>query len=196
MSTIIHDIDLFGRTDKKGNPIVHYDADAVANALSLWLTSKKGDFIREPDLGGVLDRVLFKQMTESKRELLIFHIRNALTMYFDPPINLLALDVEPDYENRLWKITVEFENPFNNVAQEVVIYTKDLSKKLSFEYEEIDYIGENLYNWCRIKQSDLHGKYIKYDSDRLKWIWSKYILNNFTSSDPYFYQIIELINGT
>ena len=43
--TTIIDLDIYGNDRTDGNPIVHYNEDAVKNALILWLTSKKGDFL-------------------------------------------------------------------------------------------------------------------------------------------------------
>ena len=53
------DIDIFGREYTNGTPYEFFDEDAIKNALTLWLSSKKREFLNEPDRGVILDRALF-----------------------------------------------------------------------------------------------------------------------------------------
>ena len=58
---VYHDIDVYGNETQAGQPLEYFDEEAIKNALILYLTSSKGDYIRNPKAGGVLKNLLFKQ---------------------------------------------------------------------------------------------------------------------------------------
>jgi len=193
--SVVMDIDLYGNENRDGTAKEYLDNEAVKTAFTLWLTSKKGEFIRQPTYGGVFDSILFKQMSEEKAEMIAFSIRTAVTNFFSPSIRLLELGVTPNYEQRYWEIYIKYENPFDNQVQSVTIYTKDLSAKDSVDYIQIDYIGDNLYNFCVIKKPSMGGQLLKYDSVKLAWLWDRYLFSSFNiNTDPRAADIVEECN--
>jgi len=192
---IFQDIDIYGEENKDGTAKEYLDEEAVKMAFTLWLTSKKGEFIRQPQNGGVFDSLLFKQMTPDKAQMIHFSIRNAINNSFFPSIKLLDLQITPNYEQRYWEIYIKYENPFNKNIQSVTVYTKDLSNADSNEYIEVSYIGNNLYNWCVIKAPSMTGQQLLYDSNKLKWIWGRYLFTEFSTTDSRFSEILVVCNG-
>lgn len=193
--SVIHDIDIYGNENSDGSAKEYLDNEAVKIAFTLWLTSKRGDFLRQPTLGGVFDTLLFKQMSEEKIQMMNFSIRNAITNNFSPSIKLLDLQVTPNYEQRYWEIYIKYQNPFDKQIQSVTVYTKDLSTTNSNEYIDVEYIGDNLYNWCVIKSPSMKGHLLTYDAEKEKFIWYRYVFTNFTVSDTRYADIIEQCNG-
>lgn len=192
----LHDVDIYGREDSKGQPLVYYDEEAIKNALYLWLTSKKGDFIKNPSLGGIFDKSLFKNLNKKNLSLLKTRITVALEE-FTPAITILGLSVEPDYENRLWEINIQYKTALTNKAQALSIYTKDMSKRISLEYVEVDYLGDNLKNFCIIKKPEMKGSILEFDVERDRWKWGSYLLNpEFGTSSDNFEEILTICNAS
>ncbi len=193
---VAHDIDVFGNENADGTPKYYLEEEAINSAFTAWLGAKRGDFIRRPMLGGLLDTLLFKGLNQRTGSQIAFTIQNAIANEFIPEITLVDLSVTPDYENRLWKIDIKYKNPFSNQVESIAIYTKDLSSKESFDYVSIEYIGNNLYAFCETKLPSMGNELIVYNEDREKWIWGQYELTNFDSDDPRYNDILTLVNGS
>ena len=195
-TTVYHDIDVFGDENLDGTPKYYFDEEAINNALKLWLSSKKGDFLRRPELGGIVDRLLFKQMSPEQGAKMSFIIQNAINNQFAPTLKLEKLEVNPNYEQRYWEILIQYRNPFSNKTESIAIYTKDLSAKESLDYVTVEYTGTNLYNFCSTKLPSMTGILILYNDVRGTWVWGQYELTNFTISDSRYSDIIDLVNGS
>ena len=48
--SIIGDLDVYGREHADGTAFEVYDDQAIGNSLTLWMVSKKGDFLMYPDI--------------------------------------------------------------------------------------------------------------------------------------------------
>ncbi len=190
---IYHDLDFYLNTDNKGNPIIHLEEDAIKNALTVWLTSAKGDIIENPQIGGLLDESVFKNMNETNALALEFKIKNAINNQFFPAVQLLEVRVIPNYEDRMWEITLDYINFFNNKKQSLTIYSEDTTRKLTFNYEYIDKVGENLYNIVALLKPSMGNRILRFDEEK-GWLWGKYVFSNLTHEDPYFSAILELAN--
>ncbi len=82
------------------------NAEAVENALKLWLVSFKGDKIRNPDAGGYITQWLFKPMTEDTRFDMKTAIRIGLEREFIPRVTIDRVVVIPDYDREIWHIEI------------------------------------------------------------------------------------------
>ena len=193
---IYQDLDVFGNENSDGTAKLYLDNEAIKMAFTLWLTSKRGDFLRQPTLGGVFDTLLFKQMSEEKAQMIHFSIKNAINNSFSPTIKLLDLQITPNYEQRYWEIYIKYENPFDRQIESVTIYTKDTIASTSIEYIEIDYVGNNLYNFCEIKIPSMEGQMLLYDTVKLVWMWGRYLFTLFTTADTRFDDILGICNGS
>ena len=189
-----HDLDLYGNDTAKGEAEIHYDEDAIQSAFTTWITSKRGDYLKLPADGGILDFSLFKNMNDETIEILTHQLRTSIINEFTPAITLQGLSITPDYQNRMWVMEIKYQNPLTLTSQTIQIYTKDLTKKINQEYENIEYTGLNLRNWVAIVLPDMKGKLLIYDTEKESWRWSKFLLTKFTYSDSYFSEILALIN--
>jgi hypothetical protein len=189
-----HDLDLYGNDTAKGEAEIHYDEDAIQSAFTTWITSKRGDYLNLPADGGILDFSLFKNMNDETIEILTHQLRTSIINEFTPAITLQGLSITPDYQNRMWVMEIKYQNPLTLTSQTIQIFTKDLTKKINQEYENIEYTGLNLRNWVAIVLPDMKGKLLIYDTEKESWRWSKFLLTKFTYSDSYFSEILALIN--
>lgn len=195
MSETYADADIYGRELSDGNAVQHIDAEAIKNALTLFLTSKKGDFLRNPELGGPLDRVKFKSLDGSVSSLVIFTLKNAITNYFSPAIKLRDIQFTPNYEKRIWEILIYYSSNLSNSVDSVTVYTKDILNIAQQLDQNVTWVGENLRMFCLIQKSSMGFELLKYNSNDSTWRWGKFIFVNFTTEDEYYTEILNICNS-
>jgi hypothetical protein len=194
MSQVI-DIDIFGAQNESGGAVEYTDSKAVGNALYLFLTSHQGEFLYQPGVGGVLDKSLFKTMTQESMEQLAFMIRNAISNAFTPYVTLQKLNIKPDYDNRILEIIIIYSTQNGSVDSTTLYVNSDFNTK-HFEYTNVLETGENLLQFCMIKKSDMTSQLLILDTVDNLWKWGSYIFINFDfSSDPYAEQILLWCNS-
>jgi hypothetical protein len=192
--SVYHDLDIYGRNNTDGTAMEYFDEDAVKTALTLWLTSKKGEFILNPDAGGVLDSATFKNLEGKAIKTLLFRLKNALLLEFVPTIQLVNMIVTPDYEQRVWQVEIQYRNLLTNQIASVYFYSKDLVNIEEQSEEDIEYVGENLRMFCLVKKPDMEGELLVYNDNDLVWKWGLYRFINFSISDPYYNEILAIAN--
>jgi len=79
-------------------------SDALANSLRMWISSFRGEILRNPTKGGYVIQWLMKPMSEETRVRIAEAIEEGLFEDFDPKITLQKLTVTPNYENKYWEI--------------------------------------------------------------------------------------------
>lgn len=104
LSNTVFDFDREGGFDNNGQIKALYGADALANAIYLWIKSYQGEFIRRPTLGGKIVPFLLKPMSEEVGDQIKSSIIEGLQIDFTPSVTVRSITVEPDYVNKLWKI--------------------------------------------------------------------------------------------
>lgn len=195
MAETYQDIDLLGRELSDGNAVVHLDTEAVKNALTLFLTSKKGDFLMNPELGGPLDRVQFKSLDGNISSLVIFTIKNAITNSFSPAIKLKDIKFNPDYSNRIWEILIYYTSTLSKAIESVEVYTKDILNITQQSNQSITWVGIQLRTFCLMQKPNMGSELLQYDSETSTWKWGKFIFANFTTEDVYYSEILAICNG-
>lgn len=159
------------------------------------MTSKRGDFVRNPGAGGIFDALLFKSIQQQNYTALEFRIKNDLTNNFTPEIRLNQITVAPDYNNRLVAIDISYYDVDNQVNDNVSIYTNlDYATK-KYDYENVEFIEENLRNFCLIKKSDMPSERLIFNEES-QWVYGKYIFTNLQVTDPFFEDILLICNGS
>lgn len=93
----------YNRLNKKSS-LLKYGTDANVNRILLWLSSKKYDYVREPDKGGVLYSLLGKSNSEINIEEAEDHFKRCFTDEFTDYFDLLILKLIP--QNKQRKITI------------------------------------------------------------------------------------------
>lgn len=190
-----HDIDVYGREKTDGTPYELNNEEAVKNAVILWITSKAGDFLRNPEAGGLLDRVLFKNMHGRSIGLFLFALKNALINEFSPSIKILDTQVERIYEYRTLKIHITYLIVASNIIQKVEVFTKDIKSIDEQKEQTVTYTGANLRMFCLIRVPNMNNELLIYNEEEDKWRWGIYYFQNFSTEDPYYDEIISICNG-
>jgi len=118
----IVDYPLYGITDKTSEV---YELEALINSLKLWVASYRGDFIGGITRGGYVTEVLSSPMSTVEAELVYVAIQEGLDKDFTPRLEIINLDVSPNYEKRLWDIYLEAYSPELNIKVQVNQSIKD-----------------------------------------------------------------------
>lgn len=190
-----HDIDIFGREKADGSALEFFDEEAIKNAVKLWLTSKKGEFLYQPEEGGVLERALFKNMEGDSMTLFLFTLKNAMINNFAPSITPLSIELVPNYETRLLEIEITYRNNTTDSIQTLNILTKDVPKITEQLYQDVLYTGENLKMYCLMKKPDMDGHLLVYDPSNSVWRWGLYNFVNLVETDAFFNEILSICNS-
>ena len=188
------DFDIYGREKDDGQPYYFHDDEALGNALTLWLTSKRGDFIRDPEEGGILDHYLFKNMTNSSINQIQFMLTNAIYRKFSNSIQLNNLVIAPDRVSRTIEISIYYTSLVSNKQNTVTIYIDEFPDIVYYKYQDVEYVGETLYNFIVLKKPSMNGRRLTYNIEEESWTWGKYKFVNLTTTDSYFSVILAYIN--
>ncbi|KKM77100.1 hypothetical protein LCGC14_1373480, partial [marine sediment metagenome] len=101
---LIYDISYKGTIGLSGEVEQLWGVDALNNAVRMWLASFSGEIVRQPGKGGYLMKWLMKPMNELSIDRIRMGIRNGLNQDFTPFLEILSLEVVPNYEHRYWII--------------------------------------------------------------------------------------------
>lgn len=190
------DIDIYARDNASGEPITYLGAAAIKNAVTFWLSSKRGDYLMEPTAGGPLDVSQFKTMNPDNLQNLKFQLLTALSTQFQPSIEIQSIDFFPDYQNRMLEIRIVYSIPGEGVIDIVSLFTNSNYETVNFEYTPVDYVGDNLYEFFVIKKPDQRQNRLIYDYEMNNWKWGKFKFPNLTPLDPRFEDILIIANAS
>lgn len=99
--------------------------DAIKNKVLFWLTSTPGDFVRDPNKGGILYSVLGKTINPDRIERIKSNIFSYFEDNFQGELNLLDVSVLPkDLARRSWKITLFVRDPLSRENFKVAVDAK------------------------------------------------------------------------
>lgn len=121
----IYDVSLLGELDENGKLKEIWDSDAIKNAIISWLTSYNSDFLRAPNKGGYLTNWLYKPMSDSTVEVMRDSIEDGFDQEFNF-VDLVNLDIKPNYENNYWEIYIEVYIPFLDDKTDLTVSVKNL----------------------------------------------------------------------
>jgi phage baseplate assembly protein W len=195
------DIDVYGRTTTDGSPKIQKGDNAISNALVLYLTSRRGDFVNQPDFGGPLEFMLFKNLNKDTDEIET-KITNEINRVFGNLVTLQDVSVQPDYLGRQWVVDVIYKSNATGDLSKVQYFVNSSQGQFSppnvFQsnrYVDIHYSGENLYNFVLLKKEEVPGERLVKNADDNLYYWGFYKFPNLLLTDPYFAQIEFAING-
>lgn len=87
----------------------------LVNDLKLWLISSQGDYYRRKDHGGFLDNIHEYVLNETGANTLKSNLLSALAEQFTT-IEVVALTVDPDIEQRVWKIQLVIRDTVTGIV--------------------------------------------------------------------------------
>jgi hypothetical protein len=189
------DLDIYGAENPSGEPKQLFDDDCIGNSIVMWLTSKRGDIIMEPAEGGVLDSVLFKNMSDLNHEMLVFKIQTEILLNFSNLINLTGINLIPNYTERFLEINISYQIISSKKDKVATLYIDTAIKSEKFIYENVLYTGQNLESFVLVTKSTMTGKTLQWNFTEDCWAWGRYKFLNFSNTDVYYSRILSLCNN-
>jgi hypothetical protein len=197
----IVDLDIYGRVNTDGSPVTHTGDMAISNALVAYLTSRKGDYINDPNFGGPMEFLMFKQLNQDTI-VIEDKLTSEITSVFGRILSLDVVSVEPDYEGRQWVVDIFYTSKSTGAVNQVKYFANTTASSFvpvqrfkSNVFIDVPYADENLKNFVLLKQGEIpNEKIVKNDTDGI-FYWGYYRLINFNEQDPLFAEIMALVNN-
>lgn len=195
----IEDVDIFGRRNLKGSPFYYTGDRALQNAITMFVTSQKGDYLENPLLGGYLLQLQFKSLNLNVRQLQ-FELLQALQQRFSGAASFDFVRFSPDAANRRWILDVYFKSLYSQKSQQLTIETTLEIQKIKqespiIEYTEVEYEGDNLIEFVESKLEELADETLIFHDKLQQWVWGQYVFPNLEATDSEFPTVLGLING-
>ena len=179
LNRYILDIDIYDRPNVIGETLAHVDANAVNNAIMLYLVSKKGSYVYKNDFGSPLDILEFKNL-----DLLAFsdysqRIASQIENNFGRYISDVSVALVPNYDTR----TIEVNFQYTSLLENTLIKNSVVKKINSFKYQdqksyvEINLDSVNLLNWLELELLNQPKSTLIYNPSIQSWVWSIYKLS-------------------
>jgi len=100
-----------GGVDTQGSIRVFINEEALSQSIKMWIASSKGDMVGEPVRGGYLKSYLMKPLSEISEGEFTMDFRVGFDRDFSPELEILDLEVIPNYEERYLEINAVFFSP-------------------------------------------------------------------------------------
>jgi hypothetical protein len=187
------DVDLYGEETSAGNPKTYSGIEAVKNAFKNYLLSDPGDYLYYPSVGGAIAQILHKNMTATILNNLTMSIKRQIENDFSGII-INVLQFIPDYETGVLEFFISFS--VNGEQIDTSLYfDQKITEAIKYEYTYIEYVGENLLNFCINKKPDMGSNTLGIDNSLNLFRWGEYVFQNFTPADEYFAEIYAICNS-
>ena len=102
---LFYDYPFYKKVNKDGSIADMNNSDALAQAVKIWLVSKRNEKIRSRS-GGIIYHYLGKMMDESRASDIRNRIIQGLKEEFTPPLVPVQVEVIPNYDKERWEIGI------------------------------------------------------------------------------------------
>lgn len=102
---LFYDYPFYKKVNKDGSIADMNNSDALAQAVKIWLVSKRNEKIRSRS-GGIIYPYLGKMMDESRANDIRNRIIQGLKEEFTPPLVPVQVEVIPNYDKERWEIGI------------------------------------------------------------------------------------------
>ena len=102
---MFYDYPFYKKVNKNGSMIELKNSEALAQAVKIWLVSKRNEKIRSRS-GGIMYPYLGKMMDETHATDIRNAIIQGLKEDFTPPLVPVQVDVVPNYDKERWEIGI------------------------------------------------------------------------------------------
>ena len=102
---VYYDFPFYKKVNKNGSIADMTNSDALAQAVKMWLVSKRNEKIRSQS-GGIIYQYLGKMMDEDRASDIKNRITQGLKEEFNPPLVPVQIEVTPNYEKERWEIGI------------------------------------------------------------------------------------------
>lgn len=109
--TLYKDYSIDAELETTGALKILVGKEAITNALRQWISSFRGEIIRDPNRGGYITRWLMKPLSEDTALAIKRAILDGFVDEFYPVLIPSLIEVIPNYEREYWEIHIEAYSP-------------------------------------------------------------------------------------
>ena len=102
---VYYDFPFYKKINKNGSIADMTNSDALAQAVKIWLVSKRNEKISSHS-GGIMYPYIGKMMDENRASDIKNRIIQGLSEDFNPSLTPVQVDVVPNYEKERWEIGI------------------------------------------------------------------------------------------
>ena len=102
---LFYDYPFYKKVNRDGSIADINNSDALAQAVKIWLVSKRNEKIRSRS-GGIIYPYLGKMMDETRASDIRNRIIQGLKEEFTPPLVPVQVEVIPNYDKERWEIGI------------------------------------------------------------------------------------------
>jgi len=190
---LLTDIDVYSRLDKEKKLTQHLQDDAISNAMIFFLSTVQGDFLFEPQRGGILKKLLFKVINEERIFETTKEIKNELESEFGKYAKNIEVFIDHYSDTRLTEIQIYWNSIITNEENQVLFYSRNY-KDSQIKKTEIPFIDDNLLTFVIMKKPENENKKLIKNLLTNYYEWGNYIFINFNESSSNFNEIENICN--
>lgn len=189
------DFDVYGRSSSSGGALIHTNDLALSNAIVFFLTLKKGTYLYNENLGGVLDVILFKRLSD--RDLISFQtiLSKTIQEQFEAFVKQVATQITYDFnsDSRIVEVQVYFISRITDESNLIYVYGNVKRDSLGVVLIDVNLTGDNLIAFVSLNQLKVNSP-LTFNSTLQVYSWGNYRFNNLKEGTEEF-DIIKNIVG-
>ena len=190
----IIDFDFYGRSATNGGPLVHQNDYAISNSIAFFLTMRKGSYLYNPNLGGVLDGLLFKRSSDEE----IIQYQTLVTSEIVANYGALVSNVSTrifynnDYTKRLLEVEVYYISTQTTLSNSLSVFLNAKKDSIGVTLIDVNLEGDNLITFVNLQLQSVNQP-LTYNSTLAVYSWGNYRLNNLKQGTETFDYIKNLV---
>lgn len=188
------DLDVYGRNSTGGGALVHSGDFAISNSIVFFLTLKKGTYIYNSNLGGVLEELLFKPISD---EFLIKKsniISNEIQNRYSNLIRDVRCTINYNYNNnsRILEVQVYYVSVLTNENNILYVYGNVKRNSLGISLIDVNLTDDNLIAFVTLNQLEVNSP-LTFNQTLNVYTWGNYRLNNLKEGTDTFNYIKNIV---
>ena len=174
----IIDFDFYGRSATNGGPLVHQNDFAISNSIAFFLTLRKGSYLYNPTLGGDLEGLLFKRLSDEDISIYQSKITNSLKLQYGALITSIVTKItyNTEYTKRVIEVQVFYISLQTNETNALSIYLNANKDSIGVTLIDVNLQDDNLIAFISL-QFDKVNAPLTYNSTLEVYTWGNYRLN-------------------
>jgi hypothetical protein len=190
----IVDFDFYGRSATNGGPLFHRNDYAISNSIAFFLTLRRGSYLYNPNIGGVLEGLLFKRISPVE----IASYENSVTRAINENYGALVSQVQTrifynsEYTKRVIEVQVFYVSNQTTETNVLSVFVNSKKEAIGVTLIDVNLEGDNLIAFVNLQLTTVNQP-LTYNATLGVYSWGSYRLNNLKEGTETFDYIKNLV---
>ena len=190
----IVDFDFYGRSATNGGPLFHRNDYAISNSIAFFLTLRRGSYLYNPNIGGVLEGLLFKRISPVE----ITSYENSVTRAINANYGALVSQVQTrifynsEYTKKIIEVQVFYVSNQTNETNVLSVFVNSKKEAIGVTLIDVNLEGDNLIAFVNLQLTAVNQP-LTYNATLGVYSWGGYRLNNLKQGTETFDYIKNLV---